>query len=283
MYSTLIDVSQLGALLGRPEVVILDCRFELAAPDAGAAAYAAGHIPGSQYAHLERDLSGPPGAHSGRHPLPDPERFAITLGRWGINSNVQVICYDAGPGAYAARAWWMLRWLGHEEVAVLDGGLRRWEQLGLPLDEGVPAHPPGNFVARPRMRCTADAAEVAAAMDDPSVRILDARAPERYRGEAEPIDALAGHVPGARNHPFTLNLDAQGRMLPPDATGGAFTASLAGVPAERAIVMCGSGVSACHLLLALEHAGLRGARLYPGSWSEWTGDPARPVRTGAEP
>ena len=280
---TLIDAGQLLPRLGTPRLRLFDCRFDLARPDAGRRRYADEHLPGAIYADLNRDLSAPAARERGRHPLPAVEDFAARLRAWGVNIDSEVIAYDDGNGMYAARLWWMLRWLGHEEVAVLDGGLRRWEQLGLPLDEGVPAHPPGNFVARPRMRCTADAAEVAAAMDDPSVRILDARAPERYRGEAEPIDALAGHVPGARNHPFTRNLDAQGRMLPPDATGGAFTASLAGVPAERAIVMCGSGVSACHLLLALEHAGLRGARLYPGSWSEWTGDPARPVRTGAEP
>jgi thiosulfate/3-mercaptopyruvate sulfurtransferase len=168
-------------------------------------------------------------------------------------------------------------------VAVLDGGLRRWMQLGLPLDDAIPARPPGNFVAHARPELVVDVAQVLSASADRSLRILDARAPERYRGEVEPIDAVAGHVPGARNHPFTTSLDAAGRFRPADELRAAFSASLAGVPAERAIAMCGSGVTACHLLLALEHAGLHGARLYPGSWSEWSRDPARPVRKGDAP
>jgi thiosulfate/3-mercaptopyruvate sulfurtransferase len=177
----------------------------------------------------------------------------------------------------------MLRWLGHDEVAVLDGGMRRWLQLGLPLTEEIPVPASGNFVARPRPAMAVSATEVLAAADDPASRVLDARAPERYRGEVEPIDRVAGHVPGARNHPFGLSLDPQGRFLPPDALRDAINASLAGVAPQRAIAYCGSGVTACHLLLAFEHAGLPGARLYPGSWSEWSSDPARPVRTGAAP
>jgi thiosulfate/3-mercaptopyruvate sulfurtransferase len=280
---TLTSAEELVARLDAPRLRLFDCRFDLGRPDAGRRRYEDEHLPGAIYADLNRDLSTPASRERGRHPLPAVPEFEARLRSWGVNADSEVVAYDDGNGMYAARLWWMLRWLGHDDVAVLDGGMRRWEQLGLPLAEQVPAHPPGNFVARPRMRCVVEAAEVAAAMDDPSVRILDARAPERYRGEVEPLDALAGHVPGARNHPFTTSLDGQGRMLPPDAVGAAFTASLAGVPSERTIAMCGSGVSACHLLLALEHAGLRGARLYAGSWSEWTGDPHRPVRTGAEP
>jgi thiosulfate/3-mercaptopyruvate sulfurtransferase len=184
---------------------------------------------------------------------------------------------------YAARLWWMLRWLGHEAVAVLDGGLRRWVQLDLPITGEVSRPRPGNFAARPRRTLLVDADEVLAAAHDPLQRVLDARAPERYRGEVEPIDAVAGHVPGARNHPFVLNLDEQGRFAPSAALRVALESSLDGVAADRAIAMCGSGVTACHLLLALEHAGLSGARLYPGSWSEWSRDPSRPVRTGAAP
>jgi thiosulfate/3-mercaptopyruvate sulfurtransferase len=205
------------------------------------------------------------------------------LRHWGVNGDSQVVAYDDGNGMYAARLWWTLRWLGHERVAVLDGGLRRWLQLGLPLSDEIPTLPAGDFVARPRPGAAVDAATVLAASGDPTLRIVDARAPERYRGETEPIDAVAGHVPGAHNHPFGLSLDAQGRFLGPGGLREAFAASLGGVPAARVIAMCGSGVSACHLLLALEHAGLPGARLYPGSWSEWSSDPARPVRTGAVP
>jgi thiosulfate/3-mercaptopyruvate sulfurtransferase len=184
---------------------------------------------------------------------------------------------------YAARLWWMLRWLGHDDVSVLDGGMRRWLELGLPLSKDVRTHGAGMFVARPPLARVADADEVLAATTDLAVRILDARAPERFRGEVEPIDKVAGHVPGARNHPFGLSLDAQGRFRPRTALREALTAALDGVAPGRAIAMCGSGVTACHLLLALEHAGLGGGRLYAGSWSEWSSDPARPVRTGAAP
>jgi len=194
-----------------------------------------------------------------------------------------VVAYDDGNGMYAARLWWMLRWLGHDDVAVLDGGLRRWLQLGLPLTEEVPAYAPGDFVARPRPAMAVDATAVAAATQDPTTLVLDARAPERYRGEVEPIDRVAGHIPGARNHPFGLSLDPQGRFLAPEQLRAALADSLAGASPARSIVYCGSGVTACHLLLALEHAGLGGARLYAGSWSEWSSDPARPVRTGPAP
>jgi thiosulfate/3-mercaptopyruvate sulfurtransferase len=184
---------------------------------------------------------------------------------------------------YAARLWWMLRWLGHDDVAVLDGGLRRWVELGLPLTDAVPAPVAGDFLARPRPGFAVDAAQVQQASAASTLRILDARAPERYRGEVEPIDAVAGHVPGARNHPYVSSLAAEGRFLPPGELRRALTASLDGLGPERSVAMCGSGVTACHLLLAMEHAGLHGARLYPGSWSEWSSDPARPIRRGAEP
>jgi thiosulfate/3-mercaptopyruvate sulfurtransferase len=184
---------------------------------------------------------------------------------------------------YAARLWWMLRWLGHDDVAVLDGGLRRWLQLGLPVTRELPQPEPGDFVARPRPALAVDIATVLRACSDAGARILDARSPERYRGEVEPIDAVAGHVPGARNHPFGLSLGDDGRFLPPGTLRETLSVSLGGLPPERIVAMCGSGVTACHLLLALEHAGLPGGRLYPGSWSEWSSDPSRPVRTGASP
>ena len=194
-----------------------------------------------------------------------------------------VVAYDDGNSMYAARLWWMLRWLGHERALVLDGGMRRWMQLGLPLDEAIPSRPPGDFVANPHPELVVDAQQVLAASGDSTSRILDVRAPERFRGDVEPIDAVAGHVPGARNHPFTSSLGADGRFLPAAELRAALEQRLGGMPAQRTVAMCGSGVSACHLLLAMDVAGLPGARLYPGSWSEWSRDPSRPVARGEAP
>jgi thiosulfate/3-mercaptopyruvate sulfurtransferase len=280
---TLIEAEALASLLGDARLRVFDCRFDLARPAYGRTAYNDEHLPGAIFADLNTDLSAPATATSGRHPLPAPEEFAARLRAWGVNADSRVVAYDDNNGAYAARLWWMLRWLGHDDVAVLDGGMRRWLQLGLPLNEEVPAPAPGNFIARPRPGMAVAAADVLSASTNPAVRILDARAPERYRGEVEPIDKVAGHVPGARNHPFGMSLDSQGRFLPPQALRNALAASLDGVEPGSAIVYCGSGVTACHVLLALEHAGLTGARLYPGSWSEWSRDPSRPVATGVMP
>jgi len=281
--STLTTAEALAAALDDPRLRLFDCRFDLARPDAGRTRYLDEHLPGAIYADLNRDLSGPVGAHTGRHPLPTVEEFEARLRAWGVSDDSQVVTYDDGNGMYAARLWWMLRWVGHEQVAVLDGGMRRWLQLDLPLDDEVPAPRPGNLTARPRPELVATADEVLASIDDPDRRLLDVRAAERYRGDVEPIDAVAGHVPGARNHPFGLSLDADNRFLPAAGLRETLVASLDGVPPERTSVMCGSGVTACHLLLAMEHAGLRGARLYPGSWSEWSSDPRRPLRTGDAP
>ncbi len=280
---TLIQAEELSARLGDARLRIFDCRFDLARPAYGAGAYRDGHLPGAIHADLNTDLSRPATPGAGRHPLPSPADFEARLCAWGVNRDSQVVAYDDGNGMYAARLWWMLRWLGHEAVAVLDGGLRRWLELGLPLSAAVPAPAAGDFVARPRPGLTASADEVLVATTDPGVRLLDARAAERYRGEVETIDRVAGHIPGARNHPFGTSLDPQGRFLPPAELRAALAASLDGVPAGRAIAYCGSGVTACHLLLALEHAGLAGARLYPGSWSQWSSDPGRAVATGPEP
>lgn len=279
MYSTLIDVSHLGALLDRPEIVILDCRFELGAPDAGAAAFAQGHIPGAQYAHLERDLSGPADTTTGRHPLPDPERLALTFGRWGINANVQVIAYDAGPGAYAARAWWLLRWLGHEAVAVLNGGFAAWQAAGFAIETVARRRDARLYVPQLRAERAIDTQEILQHLPRKDLDIVDARGADRFAGRNETIDPVAGHVPGARNRPFTANLGADGRFLPTAALREQWDALLAGRPVSTLVSMCGSGVTACHNLLALEHAGLQGARLYAGSWSEWVRDPSRPVAT----
>ena len=280
---TLIQAEELASRLGDPRLRLFDCRFDLARPAYGRSAYGDEHVPGAIHADLNQDLSCPATPTSGRHPLPSPADFERRLRAWGVNADSLVVAYDDGNGTYAARLWWMLRWLGHDEVVVLDGGMRRWLQLGLPLDEDVPEPAPGNFAARLRPAMVATASDVLAASGDPLTRLVDARAPERYRGEVEPIDRVAGHIPGARNHPFGLSLDAQGRFLPSTALREALTASLDGVGPSSTIAYCGSGVTACHLLLALEHAGLAGARLYPGSWSEWSSDPARPVRTGAAP
>jgi len=280
---TLIDAETLADRLEDPRLRLFDCRFDLTRPDDGRRRYEDGHLPGATYADLNRDLSAPATATSGRHPLPSPAVFESRLRAWGVNADSLVVACDDGNGMYAARLWWMLRWLGHEDVAVLDGGLRRWLQLGLPLTREVPRPVPGDFVARPRPALAVDSAAVLRASCDPGARILDARSPERYRGEVEPIDAVAGHVPGARNHPFGLSLEDDGRFLPPGTLRETLSGSLGGLPPERIVAMCGSGVTACHLLLALEHAGLPGGRLYPGSWSEWSSDPSRPVRTGATP
>jgi len=278
--STLIQAEQLGPRLGDPALRIFDCRYDLARPDAGRAAYDMGHLPGATYADLGRDLSAPPTSRSGSHPLPGPSAFAEWLHAVGVDRDSFVVAYDDGNAMYASRLWWMLRWLGHDQVCVLDGGLGRWSQLGLPLTDRVTAYKPGDFVAHPRPGLAVDAGRVQAAASERTSRVLDARSPERFRGEIEPIDAVAGHVPGALNHPFVTSLGPDGRFLPPEELRAAFAAQLASVPPERTIAMCGSGVTACHLLLAMEHAGLGGALLYPGSWSEWSRDPARPVARG---
>ena len=279
----LIAAEALAERLGDPQLAIFDCRFDLARPDSGRARYEDEHLPGAVYADLNRDLSAPVSSVSGRHPLPEPGDFAARLRAWGVNRDSTVVAYDDGNAMYASRLWWMMRWVGHERVAVLDGGLRRWMQLGLPLDDAIPTRPPGDFVARLRPELVVDVARVASASADGSLQILDARAPERYRGEVEPIDAVAGHVPGAVNHPFTLSLAADGRFRPASELRAALGDALGGRGAPDTVAMCGSGVTACHLLLAMEVAGLHGGRLYPGSWSEWSRDPARPVTRGAAP
>lgn len=279
-FRTLIEAGELRAKLHAPNWVIVDCRFDLADPAAGERAYAAGHVPDARYAHLDRDLAAPITPATGRHPLPAPEDLARTFGSWGIDSDVQVVAYDQDSGAFAARLWWLLRWLGHDAVAVLDGGFAAWQRLGYEVDRAAPAVAPRTFAPRVRADYFVGAAEVARLAADPTARVLDARAPERYAGSVEPIDPVAGHVPGARNHPFATNLDAQKQFLPIEELRARFGTSLRGVPAERVVAMCGSGVTACHLLLGLEHAGLPGAKLYAGSWSEWIRDPGRPVAKG---
>ena len=287
MPTTLIEPTGLARHLDDPGWAIVDCRFDLARPDWGAHAFAAAHIPHALYAHLDEDLSAPRTARSGRHPLPQVEVLAATFGRWGIDERVQVIAYDQGSGAFAARLWWLLRWLRHPPVAVLNGGLAAWERAGLPLSTENEPRAPRRFTARPDGRLLATGTEVAAAVGSGALTcgqqlLIDARSADRFAGENETIDPVAGHIPGARNHPFAGNLDAQGRFLEAGQLRRAWDNTLRGVSPRQLIAMCGSGVTACHNLLALEVAGFPGARLYAGSWSEWITDPAHPVARGSD-
>ena len=258
-------------------LVLLDCGFDLADPDAGERAFAEGHLPGAQYVHLDRELSGAKTGRNGRHPLPERQALAARAGAWGIAPGVQVVCYDAQGMPYAARAWWLLRWLGHEAVAVLDGGVAAWAAAGgrLTREPAAPRSQPP-YPPRPAAMPTVDAATLQAQLGHRQV--LDARAAERFRGDVEPLDPVAGHIPGALNRFFKDNLQPDGRFQPAERLREAFTA-LHADPAQL-VHQCGSGVTACHNLLAMEHAGLAGSALYPGSWSEWCADPARPVARG---
>jgi len=280
----LIDVAALRErLAGAEPPVLLDTSFDLADPAAGERSYREGHLPGAHYLHLDRDLADhthAPGApFRGRHPLPARETFAATLGRLGIGPSTPVVVYDRQGATFAARAWWMLRWLGHREVAVLDGGLQAWVAAGGALNQEPPApRGPTTYTPAPSLMPTVDADTLAAGLG--GLRLIDARAAERFRGDVEPLDPVAGHIPGALNRPFKDNLDVQGRFQRPEALREAFLPLLGGRPASEVVHQCGSGVTACHNLLAMEAAGLSGAALYPGSWSEWCADPARPVARG---
>jgi thiosulfate/3-mercaptopyruvate sulfurtransferase len=287
MFTTLIEPPELAAHIEDPQWAIIDCRFDLARPEWGERAWAAGHIPHALYAHLERELSGPRTQRSGRHPLPEVAALAATFGRCGIDARVQVIAYDQGAGAFAARLWWLLRWLGHRAVAVLDGGFAAWERDGLPLSTAAEPRAPRRFLAAADEAMLVSSAQIAAAVDSGaftrgSALLVDARSAERFAGENETLDPVAGHIPGARNHPYAGNHDAQGRFLTAAQLQRAWEGILHGRPAQQVIAMCGSGVTACHNLLALEVAGLAGARLYAGSWSEWIRDPAHVVARGPE-
>jgi len=275
----LVSTAQLmAARAAGASPLIIDCSFDLADAAAGERAFAQAHLPGAVYAHLDRDLAGAKTGRNGRHPLPARADWAATLARLGVTPARAVVVYDAQGGMYAARAWWMLRWLGHRAVSVLDGGLGAWTAAGGALETGAvepvaaaTAYPEGDSLV-----ATVDADALLKSLG--RVTLLDARAGERYRGEVEPLDARAGHIPGARSRFFKDNLDAQGRFRPADQLRAAFTA-FGSAPAQ-VVHQCGSGVTACHNLLAMEVAGLSGSALYPGSWSEWSSDPARPVALG---
>ena len=278
MTSPLIDVQTLAERLEDPDWVIVDCRFRLTQPDAGLAMYKQAHIPGARYAHLDDDLAASPQPEEGRHPLPSPDAFAATIGRLGISNSSAVVAYDDASGAIAARLWWMLRWVGHDDVFVLDGGIQAWEKASLPLQSNDPTGEPAEFaLSRVRGDWVVKTPDIPGELAQ-GAALVDARSPERFAGEAEPIDPVAGHVPGAVNYPFSAALDSAGTMR----DSGELRRELEELSQRPRglIAMCGSGVTACHLLLTVKAAGLSDGRAYIGSWSEWIRDPEREVATG---
>jgi thiosulfate/3-mercaptopyruvate sulfurtransferase len=276
----LISVDELRARLDDPGLRIVDCRFQLLDPQAGRRDYLEGHIPGAVYADLDRDLAGPVREDSGRHPLPDPGEFAATLGRLGIDRETAVVAYDDDTGAVASRAWWMLRWQGHDDVRLLDGGIAAWRHEGLPLEAGENRVAQRRFRSSPRAGLVIGADALLANIDTAEAGLLvDARAAARFRGEEEPIDAVAGHVPGAVNLPYDASLGAQGRWRSGEELAALWAGVLGAADERPWSVMCGSGVTACHLVVSALLAGRSEPRLYAGSWSEWIRDPDRPVAT----
>jgi thiosulfate/3-mercaptopyruvate sulfurtransferase len=274
----LITAAELAQRLHPPDLLILDCRFALEDPTYGERSYSEAHIPGAQFADLEKDLSGPVIAGTtGRHPLPDPEQLLTRLREWGLDDGSEVVLYDDGPGAFAARAWWLLLWLGkHEGVYLLDGGLNAWREAGLPTENITPAVQTGHFDGHADDSMVVDAARLQGRLHSPELTLLDARALPRFLGEVEPIDPIAGHIPGAVCAPFSENLGSDGRFLDAGQLRGRFDQLLDGKSPRTAVAYCGSGVTACHNLFALCLAGYPLATLYPGSWSEWITDPGRP-------
>jgi len=280
-YTTLVTVPELNLHIADDNWAVVDCRFSLGETERGRRDYLQAHIPKAVYAHLNEDLSGTIiTGKTGRHPLPSVTSFAETLANWGIASGIQVVVYDDAGGAIAARLWWMLNWVGHEEVALLDGGWQAWQSRGLPVASGREYRPRKRFEAHARPEATVDAGRVEEIRNDPHHLLLDARSVVRFRGEVEPIDPVAGHIPGAVSAPYQENLTPEGTFLPPETLRRHFENLLKAVPSENVICYCGSGVTAAHNLLALAHAGLGRGRLYAGSWSEWITFPGRPVAKG---
>jgi thiosulfate/3-mercaptopyruvate sulfurtransferase len=277
--SPLISAQALRDRMARPagDLLVLDTRFSLADVQAGERAYAQGHLPGALYAHLDRDLSGPKTGHNGRHPLPSPAAFLATLCSWGLTPETHVVAYDDAGGMFAARLWWMLRWLGFERVQVLDGGWQAWLASGGQTDQTVPTRPGSTLTLHERPGRLVLADEVLAHLDSGAQCLIDARSPDRFRGENETLDPVGGHIPGARNRFFQLNLQPDGRFKPAEVLRDEFEAVLNGAPAASVVHQCGSGVTACHNILAMTLAGWPDTRLYAGSWSEWCAHPARPV------
>ena len=275
-YTTLVDVETLQAHLDDPNWLVVDVRHQLSDTGYGEHAYAAGNVPGAVFLHCDRDLSGAMSGGNGRHPLPDPERLAQRLGDIGIGALTQVVVYDDAQGMIAGRLWWLLRWLGHDAVALLDGGLPAWQAAGGTLTSVVPTLLPRAFVTRPQ-DLSVNADYVLERLETPHMRLVDARGADRFRGENETIDPVAGHIPGAVNRCFKDNLLPDGRFKPAARLRAEWLAVLAGSPPDLVVHQCGSGVSACLNMVAMEVAGLPGSRLYAGSWSEWCADPGRPV------
>ncbi|MCU1721944.1 sulfurtransferase [Pseudomonas sp. 5P_5.1_Bac1] len=281
-HAQLIAPRQLAERLGEPKLVILDCRFALEDPDYGQRSYAEGHIAGAHFADLERDLSAPVvKGVTGRHPLPQPERLIERLQQWGIDNDSDVVLYDDGPGAFAARAWWLLAWLGKRSgVYLLDGGLKAWHAAGLPLSLDLADKREGTFSGEPDSALLISAEQLRERLGDPALTLLDARALPRFRGEVEPIDPVAGHIPGAQCAAFTDNLGADGHFLPADQLKARFAKLIGARKPESLVAYCGSGVTACHNLFALSLAGYPLAPLYAGSWSEWINNPQHQIATG---
>ena len=278
----LISPQQLAERQKHAGLVILDCRFALEDPDYGRCSYAEGHIEGAQYADLERHLSGPvTKGVTGRHPLPAPQALVQQLQAWGINADSEIVLYDDGPGAYAARAWWLLAWLGKRDgVSILDGGLKAWHAAGFPLSLDAPSAEPGTFSGSPDTHLLLDAEHLQKRLGQPGLTLIDARALPRFRGEVEPIDPIAGHIPGAQCAAFNENLGSDGRFLPVEQLKQRFADKLQGRSPDELVAYCGSGVTACHNLFALSLAGYPLGKLYAGSWSEWITDPQREIATG---
>jgi thiosulfate/3-mercaptopyruvate sulfurtransferase len=280
-WTTLISADELAIAIDR--CVVIDCRHDLMQPQAGRALYAQSHIPGARFLHQDDDLAGTPTGHNGRHPLPEAQALAARLRACGLRRGQQLVAYDGQAGMYASRLWWLARWLGHEAVAVLDGGLEAWVREKLPVTPDLPAPAPGDFAPSASLTRTVSAATLLGSLgaSGPScLVVIDARAADRYRGDVEPMDPVAGHIPGALNRPFAQNLRPDGRFKPPAVLRAEFDALLGGRDAAQVVQQCGSGVSACHNLFAMALAGKGESALYPGSWSEWCSDPSRPVARG---
>lgn len=275
IHTTLIAVDELAHVIDR--CVLVDCRHDLMDPGVGRKAYDAGHLPGAHFLSVDTDLSGPKTGRNGRHPLPERDAFRTRLEALGVSDDTQLVAYDAQGGQFAGRVWWMARWVGHAAVAVLDGGIDAWTRAGFPLSTDVPQARPGRLAARPSRVHAIDADAVQHNIAGGELLVVDARAPERFQGKAEPLDPVAGRIPGAVNRPFQQNLRPDGRFKPAEVLRAEFESLLAGRRADQIVHQCGSGISALNNMIAMEHAGLAGSRLYPGSWSEWCSDPARPV------
>ena len=277
MLTTIVTTSELQVHLTDEDWAIVDCRFDLARAQWGWEEYQKSHIPGAVYADMNHDLAGPITPDSGRHPLPDIQRLSRRLSEWGIGKDTQVVAYDDAGGSFAVRLWWLLRFLGHPSVAVLDGGFPKWTGEGRPTASGIETRPPAEFIPHPAWDMLVTAEEVDRIRQDPSYRLIDARSHDRFSGQNEPIDPVAGHIPGAVNRFYARNLTRQGTFLPPETLREQFSTLLGSIDPDHAVVYCGSGITSIHHLLAMELAGLPGARLYLGSWSEWIRDRNRPI------